>query len=692
MNSIPMALTGLGLGMAATNAIFLAVSLMYGVKLFNLMSDICTIVKMKFFEGDSIDNAHAIWKEFQQKRKSLTGEHQEKRDRYNKPIDKDTELNLERLKVEAPERYSRLEAAAKTISTLWKKKLNSGDSIPFNPNGNHPDEFHTLLNVSKNGEINGNIRKTLNFDKDQKVLSEILAANYTAQCFSDADTHFSALNLFARGKIDLHQKTTVSNLIESSTVYGGHEAYPILDKKGNFSLKAKELLLPGLKEKSVLPTPSWTVRTKEQFRNLVATLPESERYFFVYPNQQFDNNRSHPYEDASNFSHELEHTSGSQRFLNKIHKNKVLEFILKLLDVGILFTSYKGVLTLSSGARDAQGLALYGKNWEPLIPRIGQQNIEDIEHFSSKGARPTISPESYYFGITPRQEKLHSVSVKYPISFSHDDYHRMRRSNTDANIKSAFEYLISLSRDTFGYRWSKDIWLLRDFDLGFDFHVFPVKNSLMRNFKLQFLYLSPLMKWLNPAAYHTVKFSQKLAIAYLANQLENCYPHVKRNLTIQIHFLLFDHQNHPSQILQLLILDMVMNPEPWAKNKIQANPGYFPIQFASLINMAKFLNKHNCFEKDNMKANIIKFNAFIKSEGGVLEYTPAASAKNWHEPKSPQQAISRANLNQFDAEKIQEYDAVRNNKSVFLGFIRRDKKKEILNPASELRQSNRFVF
>lgn len=689
VKSLIIGISSFGLSPVFASSLFLAFSIMYGSKVYNGLHGIYTLIKMRYFEGNQEELSSQIWQEFYSRQQSLTGNQQAYRDRYTQQLLNPIDFNA--LRKNDPERYQAFEAASTKLARFWRKYRDSEKAIPINPKGNHSDEFHTLINVDKAGKIDPRIVKSLTHTKDKKLLDIINKGLYTSDAFSNEnsiETISSAFNLFASGRISQQQKTTVTNLVESSKAFGGHKAYAILNQDGTFSPEAKQILLPELRKFghiSGLLLPRWTVRYEEQFRILVKKLPLSEQYFFVHPNQKRTASGSSPYVDTRDFSSQLESSTKSIILLNKGYSTGLTKWLFSALGIdNLTYTHYSGVLTYATGCRDAMGLAMCGEEWEPLSPRIGHQTIEDIEHFSKQFARPTVSPESIALNIQSQTENIHSIKTGFPISYAHDEYHRTRRSVMNRNSQHAVERLIKISRETFGYRWSKDIWLLRDLDLGFVIRFAP--GRILKSLYLILLssaLLKPILKSIAPNTYHTLEFSKVLEIIYLDNQVERCYPSVRSKFGFNHDFLL-GYDNLPSQIMMLLILDMVLNADTWNTLNITANPNYFPKNYASLINMVQFLKEQDLFTKDDMKSNVIKLRAFMEQE---WPHTDASASKVWRAPSD-----TRALLNKVAELKTEltqplcdEYEVVRHNKSVFLGFVHKDKvKQEKSNPVDRL--------
>lgn len=335
--------------------------------------------------------------------------------------------------------------------------------------------------------------------------------------------------------------------------------------------------------------------------------------------------------------------------------------------------SYEGVLKCSYGVENAIGLVAYGvEDWFAVIPRLGEQSINDVDYFLQKKARPTISAESRYLGVFAGKEKIHGGIEAYPDIVAHDDVHRYWASRLGNNIHNAIERIIQVARQTFGIKWSKDIWILRDFDL-------PGVN------------IEGSQKSISQEEI-TKKFASCLQTFYKSNQLENCQPKALKSALTGRH-IMFDQRFYPKQIALSFLIDLVRNPVIWNKMDIIADESLFEIQYPDLIEVVKQLNENHFFD-DNMKKNVIKLNHIVEkyykteiTQNSQYNYSIEFNMEMLTE-KCQNIETLKEKCKHIDAE-LDQYEVKRNNTIAFLGFVKKkeDKKQQVeasLNIAMEV--------
>ena len=563
------------------------------------------------------------------------------------------------------------EFAGTKISQWWRARRSSGKAAVFNPGGNHSGAFRLFLNKHKN------IPKRLTHFQDQALLEDIEKGVWDSKRFQNNNVHYSLMNLFAAGKIDWEQKATLSDIIETSRVYGRFIPFSILSAEGEFTEAAQTHLLPFLKKSMVYKGQE--ILSEEElgvFRKAIMQLPESERYFFLFPDQKLDEAGSSPSRHSglrdnfvgSVFESGLSVIKATNREYGVNSEEAALKFIAAAAEKKLeeFFDSvttenhpnclkYQGILKLSFGAENAFGIIDFGRqNWWRVVPRLGYQTIENIEELSQQQIRPTLSPESLHLGLVKEREHLHGMWHEYPEIMSHDDYHRKITAQIGKDVHGAVDRIILLAREIFGFRWSKDIWLLRDFDLSAQ----PRDLSLCSQDDMK--------------RYITRRFSDALQAPYLPNQLENCEEQIRKAL--QGSLIMMDEHQHPRQIALAFVIDLVRNPQIWNDLNILNDETYYSgSPYEKLIQIAKFLDKNGQFN-DNMKENVIKFSHFIQNESFVPPKLFGIWPLSFGEWDSELLSVKLAlqNLRALDKEEIDSYQSVRNNQRVFLGFIRQE--------------------
>lgn len=461
----------------------------------------------------------------------------------------------------------------------------------------------------------------------------------------------------------------MSDIIETAQVYGNFIAYPILNEEGELSLDAekylKHYLYTPFSRKPLSPAQMVT------FKKLVLALPLSERYFFIFQ-QKLDENGSSP-ALHSLLREQLSDVGPSIiRFLNLSSREIEEEDLEKLYsydnpDLDRLLREvtsknhpiqlgYEGILKLSYGGENALGLARFDiDNWVALIPRLGTQTIEDVDYYGMRKSRVTVSGESRLLGFAESKEKVHGVKTVFPDSMAHDEYHRKAKALIGDNVDRGIERIIQQARKVFRYKWSKDLWILRDCDFGAG---------------LQTMACGELGAGTTEEV--TRLFANTLMEDYLYNQLENCTPELSEKLTT----IMFDENKQPRQLALMIVIDLVRNPEIWKNFQITATENYYKDPYPQLITLAKFLNARDVFN-ENMKNNILKFQCFIEYQSikvassllGVLQ-------------------LSLEKFNEIEKNSDQ-YQPYRNNNRAFLGFIIPENKR---NPKSNMSNNHEALI
>lgn len=514
--------------------------------------------------------------------------------------------------------------AAKELWTKFDKKyrLLAGSA-------DHDGGFEVYLNGHQNIPPSSPQR-------DQALLIAIEQGQWGSELFEDEKTHLSALQLFLSGKIHWSQKATISDVIETQRVYGLMIPCPILTKEGDFTQDAQCFLHPFLfKGMDKIPLNDQELA---KFKALIQALPLSERFFFLYPEQEKDIRGSRPSphnkirDEIASGDYPFLRLLNVEDFRNKKHPDK---------NPNTSKLCYCGVIRLSFGAENALGLVDVGIDaWYALIPRMGaRQDIDDVERLALLQARLTISGESRVLGLADDLEDIHDVKVPYPDLLSHDDFHRKAYSAFPPNVRKAIEKIINNTREMFRFYWSADIWLLRDSPF---FGVVEEAKSQIASAKSEEERTTRLLDSL-------------LHSLYSSYQTRNCSASLQKALDGSL--ILFDEKLNPKQIVCYFIVDLAMNPSAWRQFNISDNEDYYQDPYPDLIACAKFLKNNGLFTH-NMKANILKFECVTQH------------IRNDYSPPTTMMGAGFEKLKEID-QHLDEYVSQRNNTLLYLGFSRK---------------------
>lgn len=258
--------------------------------------------------------------------------------------------------------------------------------------------------------------------------------------FQDEQLHFLAFTLCQSKRITQQQLYTILERAEVTKDFQLQETYPILDENGQFTTHAEEILLPQLSRQKPEPYPSQGLLTdaeRESFRLLIAQLPKSEQVFYTTDRGRYAKSDS-----------------------EKPEKGYLGEALAQL-DAAYIGEKY--ITHLSFGVRDAMGIARYGADeYIRAIPRLGIQAIDDIEYAVRHKVRPAAIA---YPGTVPYPENIHDYPevIDYEAT-THDFGHSIIMSTIPKYMLAGIHRFIDISRETLGYKWSKEIWTWTDCD------------------------------------------------------------------------------------------------------------------------------------------------------------------------------------------------------------------------------------
>lgn len=293
------------------------------------------------------------------------------------------------------------------------------------------------------------------------------------------------------------------------------------------------------------------------------------------------------------------------------------------------------------------GLSHYSvEDWVPLIPRLGKQTIDDVEAIRQKGGQVALSGESRFLKLVDKMLDVHNEQTAYPDNWTHSEYHALVNAYLGNKVCNAVQRMVQLARTAFQRKWSKDLWILVDFDLA---HIAMAE-----------LGINPNMAGKSPIEATTEKFAWVLQDLYIpGNHISDCDADIKELLALKC--ILHGPDNLPNQILLCFIIDLVMNPDEWQKWHISNDERFYFGILPNVIKMAKYLHQQDLF-KENHKENILKLDTFIRSQGDI-------TANNWMTPTSIPDAILQK-LYQVEEEQDQ-FVFRQKNKRLLFGFYKK---------------------
>ncbi|MCA0404299.1 MAG: hypothetical protein LCH30_11005 [Proteobacteria bacterium] len=315
----------------------------------------------------------------------------------------------------------------------------------------HSDDFDDFLNGQTVTIPEGMLLNEEGLAQTEKAINE---GNFSSSTLNEHI--FYALWLFKLNKINRQQMSTIlarAQMPEETPIV---QTFFILDKKGQFTKEAKELLLPILQEDTEYNLTDWHL---ERLRLLILALPKSEQTFYL----------SKPEKDASGFP------------------PKTLKESLVRVD-SWLSTQYQGEkydLNPSFGTIEALQIALYGIHRAAASrTKIGKISIDEVHEGVSYNYRPTaISiPNS---GVAATTKNIHHYDESpMPVVTAHDVYHSKLHNRIPPEFHLMLNHMIGEIRNYFkSLKWSKKIWKLvdREFpELGYGQYELdsPVKGAL----------------------------------------------------------------------------------------------------------------------------------------------------------------------------------------------------------------------
>lgn len=490
--------------------------------------------------------AKRIWDEFKAKYASLFTEMDANRkamEAKRKAFYSDKDVSADFIEFLKNNKSFLLSIQARKIQRLWKKLRSQDTLINVNKNGNHSGEFTHLVHITKESQ---KVKRSINKNK-LDLLEKLIKVNCWEETEEEADhsitsdPHFSALalSLFAANKIDQHQAFTALEMPNDKVVFF------IVDEEGKeFTPEAIRMLIPAIQNRRKIKalSPAQLI----EFKLMVAALPRSEQIFYLTekPDSQSD----------------------------------LLPTLLRL-DSALIYTEF--LVHLSSGARDALGLACFGlKEYVRPINRLFSLSKEEIEesirHFARYAAQ-------FHLG-TVAFENIHDYeNVTALEAFLHDVYHSLVMSTIPKNILLALLRLVDISRSAMKLQWSKEIWdwIDADYKYAFDNH-----------------------KYLNEDDYsNTTTLFQDL----LMDGNGTSDPKVCQGGSL-VRLLA------PTPFGILAFIDMLENAKQWAE--LEINPNKFTKQFSLYYKKTAAIYEH--IKNDSAAMKILKWNIYYLLENNAV--------------------------------------------------------------------------
>lgn len=357
---------------------------------------------------ETLNEAYYIWHEFYAKYKACLP-----------PVSPKQELSSEHLKKE----YDKKEEAAALVLQRWWRRHLIYKLVPIRGDNYSPELRHLVHDQKVNMSLS---------PWRLKLLEEALVVGDWDAGILKTEKHiYQAMALFNAGKITQQQMYT---LLERYQIMfdkeGGYElkkTYKILEKDGDFTQEAKEILLPVL---SHLLNSDEKI---ESFKLLIKALPLSEQMFYTMS-------------VGNNNPHSDRHITGLLVQGKAIH--------------------YKDdqYIQISSGGYDSANLVSCGiDEYFRLMLKFGTLKMKEIEegikHHARYGAISYPDSPSY---------PVHGFKTTGMESTAHDRYHSALMTRMPNNIIYAFQHMVELCRGLSPeIEWSKEIWEWTDLAIEF---------------------------------------------------------------------------------------------------------------------------------------------------------------------------------------------------------------------------------
>ncbi|MGQ3888285.1 hypothetical protein ACQUW5_04535 [Legionella sp. CNM-1927-20] len=442
----------------------------------------------------SLQDAQRVWQRFNAKYTDLTKGISTKRKRLYE--ESKTPADLEK-------NQGSYQKAAFMIQRAWNRKRAADAFITINPKGNHTGNFNHLLNPQATQKV---VKKSINKVKLEALYKAVQIGDWTHEIFKDPTLPQLALSLYASDKISQQQLYTLLEYAQTAVDFPLKGVYRILDEHNDFTLEAKQILLPVIQKRFYLEEMS--ASQVEDFRLLIASLPVSEQVFYT--------------NELGKLEHEKNDGKSTGRRVISID--------------GLYLKDEDSLVNLACGARDALGIARFGlEEYVRPMPRLGKIKLDDIEH----GMRHFARYASIHYPDTIPYEDgdIHGyIGVLGLEALGHDIYHSHAISVSRKNHMLCFLRLVDVARQATGFKWSKEIWEWVDQDYVALFHYKEKFNlETINNYSIELM---------------TDLFMEVLT-----------YGQGKGNIALSGGFLIKDERL--TCLGALIFIDMITNREAW---------------------------------------------------------------------------------------------------------------------------------
>lgn len=179
-------------------------------------------------------------------------------------------------------------------------------------NYKHKEDMHSKKEKTSN-DHKKQMKKLSDSMRTKRLLAALEKGDWYNKIFADKAIKQLTLNLFATSKISYQQACSILDRLQYKEVKNVF-IYAILDANGNFTKEAEEILLPWLKNIYFLSAPTSDEIT--EFKLLIGTLPQSERFFYcIHENSQI----TVPHKKPTNEYQKIRLTTGARDAWGIIH-------------------------------------------------------------------------------------------------------------------------------------------------------------------------------------------------------------------------------------------------------------------------------------------------------------------------------------------------------------------------------------
>lgn len=435
--------------------------------------------------------------------------------------------------------------SVKSLQRWWKKRRNEDTLVSVRskgnypkdkePKGNYPDGLHHLVNQQK-------IKRSLNRKKLRSLANAVHFGDWDDSIFQDQTIPQLAMSLYASSQITQQQIYSILERHQIKKSLQIKKTYPILDKNNQFTPDAKHYLTRFFKYRWHLKTLS--EEQIEDFRLLISTLPISERVFYTTD-------------------------------LGSVERYSLGN---RLVALDSVYMQDNELIHLTSGARDALGIARFGENEyvRPML-RLGMQTVHDIEHGVRKQARYTAIA---YPNTKAYADELHGwQNVTAFEATSHDFYHMNIMSTIPKNLLRGLWRLVDITRKNTGMKMSKEIWDWIDAEYNLTFHNHRHLNTDNLNEKQTTELFCNILRYATSG-----KTGRGGALVKRQNAF---FPHNRWS---------------PNPLGIIAYLDMLKNPDKWSEMGI--NPDYLISPFKQ--HLAAIRDIYPQIENNSFKIQMVK--------------------------------------------------------------------------------------